>query len=45
MDKTFALANEISKGVHAKRRTTTKLEYFCESESEVKALCANITQM
>lgn len=45
MDKTFALANEISKGVYAKRRTTTKLEYFCESESEVKALCANITQM
>lgn len=45
MEKTFALANEISKGVYAKRRTTTKLEYFCENETEVKALCANITQM
>ena len=45
MKKTFALANGISKGVVAKRRTTTKLEYFCEDQKEVKQLCENITEM
>lgn len=45
MKKTVELAHEISRGITARKRSTTKLEYFCESESDVKALCANITRV
>lgn len=45
MKNTIRLNEEISKNVSARKHITTKIEYFCETEADTKALTDNIMRV
>lgn len=45
MKNTIRLSEELSKNVKARKHVITKIDYFCESEADTKALTDNITRV
>lgn len=45
MKNTIRLNEEISKNVNTRKFVTTKIEYFCENEEDIKTITDNITRI